>query len=42
MLVKNIEKYYFDGEISGIINYKDSVMEMYYENNLKLIVFNFL
>ncbi|HCY4752600.1 TPA: bacteriocin-associated integral membrane family protein, partial [Staphylococcus aureus] len=40
-LVKNIEKYHLDGEISGITNYKDSVMEMYHENNLKLTVLNF-
>ncbi len=40
-LVKNIENYHLDGEISGITNYKDSVMEMYHENNLKLTVLNF-
>ncbi len=38
---KNIENYHLDGEISGITNYKDSVMEMYHENNLKLTVSTF-
>ena len=38
-LVKNIEKYNLENDVSGITNYKDSIMQEYRDNNIKLVIY---